>query len=85
MMTEAEAKTKWCPESRYELGDVSVNRWKQPLPEYEPNALNPVPCRCIASACMAWRWSEWEQNDNPSIHERSKGIKGYCGLSGKQL
>ena len=22
----------------------------------EPHALNPVPCRCIASECMAWRW-----------------------------
>lgn len=55
-LTEAEARTKWCPFSRYSVGgDTHGNRWKQSLPEDEPHALNPVPCRCIGSDCMAWR------------------------------
>jgi hypothetical protein len=69
-MTEDEAKTKWCPFVRFQTFDSPpANRWKQQLPEDEPYALNPIPCRCIGSACMAWR----------------KGLKdqGYCGLSGK--
>jgi hypothetical protein len=57
MITEAEAKTKWCPFARYAFTDVGgVNRWKQSAPENEPHALNPVPCRCIGSECMMWRW-----------------------------
>lgn len=64
MLTEDEAKTRWCPFARYALNAGGVNRWKQSLPEDEPHALNPVPWRCIASACMAWRTS-WLYDDAP--------------------
>lgn len=57
-LTEREAASKWCPHARYQWqSDPSANRWKQSLPEEQPHALNPVPCRCIASECMAWRWA----------------------------
>ena len=57
-LTEAEAASKWCPHVRYQWqSDPSANRWKQSLPADEPHALNPEPCRCIASECMAWRWA----------------------------
>lgn len=63
-MTEDEAKEKWCPWARYETGQGrTANRWRQSLPENEPHALNPVPCRCIASACMAWRWTPITMTD----------------------
>lgn len=79
--TEEVAKTKWCPFSRYELRDGGVNRWKQSLPEDEPHALNPVPCRCIASDCMAWRW--WNTPlDNRVRGESNPRWVGYCGLAG---
>ena len=65
MLTEAEAKTKWCAFARYDSGDgAPSNRWKQSLPADEPHALNPVPCRCIGSDCMAWRKST-ERTDKP--------------------
>jgi hypothetical protein len=60
-VTEEEAKTKWCPHVRYmgsDLQECGANRWKQSLPVEEPDALNPVACRCIGSACMMWRWKE---------------------------
>lgn len=56
MLTEEEAKTKWCPEVRtigvelfgHERVMAAVNRAE----DYQ----NRHDCRCIASACMAWRW-----------------------------
>lgn len=72
-LTEEEAKTKWCAFTRYQVHDnPSENRWKQSLPADEPHAVNPVACRCIASACMSWRWTRNELKTT-----------GYCGLAGK--
>lgn len=82
MMTEQEAKTKWCPAVRFDTGRSGVNRWKQSEPPEEPHALNPVPCRCIASECMAWRWERIP-------HPNATGgfvwgrVHGYCGLAGQ--
>ena len=52
LMTEEEAKTKWCPHTRLaapvdsEAAGTSGNR-------YGDDALSG--CRCIGSQCMAWR------------------------------
>ena len=63
ILTEDEARTKWCPAFRISYGgegsDPHDNRGDTP----GNNG------RCIASRCMAWRWS-------------GEAI-GYCGLSGK--
>lgn len=78
-MTEAEAKTKWCPMVRYSVFDyesrsevIATNRQK-----------DNVDGNCIGSACMMWRW---HLGDDPE--SRSKGgiclpPTGYCGLAGK--
>lgn len=60
-MTEKEAKTKWCPFARSLDDGVNVaNReWVNGRPIAE--------CMCLASNCMAWRWSD--------------EIDGYCGLA----
>jgi hypothetical protein len=55
--------------------EPSSNRWRQREPT--PEALNPVPCRCIASECMAWRW----EPDNPKPIEQHRGFCGLAGLS----
>ena len=57
MLTEEEARTKWCPFMRYVFNDLGggANAWegKDNVTVRSPNT-----CRCIASACMAWRWYE---------------------------
>lgn len=76
-MTEAEAKTKWCPFTRTPasvLGrnDASLER-------------NTASAKCIASACMAWRWIDtgfkWEgRGPRPAVQPGKIG-SGYCGLA----
>lgn len=89
--TEDEAKTKWCPFARYATAaEPASNRWKQSAPESEPHALNPIPCRCIAWACMAFRPAGWRDKDDGSISRdpcladpKYAEPVGYCGLAGK--
>ena len=52
-MTEAEAKTKWCPFVRFSSFDASINR-RLSEPHIHQCTL------CIASDCMAWRWEDRE-------------------------
>lgn len=84
-MTEDETKTKWCPFVRYAnspfSNNATANRWKQSEPADQPHALNPVPCRCIGSDCMAWRWRDREPI--PSNDPMYKPPRGFCGLAGK--
>jgi len=64
-LTEAEARTKWCPFSR--VGDDTLTANNRP-----PTA----PYDCIASDCMAWRWSYEPDGKSQST------TKGFCGLAG---
>lgn len=87
-MTEDEAKTKWCPFSRYLSEGAGVNRWKQSAPPEEPHALNPVPCRCIGSDCMAWRiddsYLQMDMDDKGILFRPVYGeVHGSCGLAEK--
>lgn len=68
LLTEEEAKTKWCPEVKILLSP----------PQYEggphyimTNRYNDSSYNCIASECMMWKKSLMEEN------------KGYCGKTGK--
>jgi len=67
-MTEAEARTKWCPFARAALEieapapiALAVNRHR--------NGKARQSCRCLGSDCMAWQFGA----------ERGSG---YCGLAG---
>lgn len=96
MHTEEEAKTKWCPFARYATSDEdgnAANRWKQSVAAEQPHALNPVPCRCIGSACMAWRWVAGATTgksvtlDNGAFGYQTTVTPdkyfGYCGLASR--
>ena len=72
LVTEKEAKEKWCPHVRFTVGiDHSPsNRWRQ---LDKKDNLNPETCRCIGSECMAWSWN---------APQYGKKV-GYCGLAGE--
>ena len=95
-MTEEEAKTKWCPHVRLACGES--NKVFPDLPVFNmvahpkgPGAM-PNAAKCIASACMAWRWDmKWEsateEGQGGDLVLRLKPLNGkprmgWCGLAG---
>lgn len=92
-MTEAEAKTKWCPMA------VTWPHYKTRPINREAQGFVPNECLCVGSACMMWRWFErpefvWDRASidmsDPekivSTQEKKKNTDppiGYCGLAGK--
>jgi len=73
-MTEDQAKEKWCPYVRHFSGSVDDEVVVDPAANRWGRHLNPGPCRCIASECMAWRYHSSSRSES----ERH----GYCGLAG---
>ena len=74
MMTEAEAKTKWCPMVRFVMqsGGAAYNRSEDGGPI--------IRTACIASACMAWRAEMIGDDANEPL---VKTARGHCGLAGR--
>lgn len=92
-MIESEAKTKWCPLSRvllpvHQAGNRVGTFHMQMADERDRKHFQAQidDCKCIASACMFWRWSEGDgkrfdraaHHSNAPLPERS----GYCGAAG---
>jgi hypothetical protein len=82
VMTEDQAKTKWCPHVRFadpiDGGKPSVEptTWNRFDGEWDYTGL-----LCIASDCMMWRREKDTYGD-----DYGKGIpedRGFCGLAGK--
>lgn len=76
ILTEEEAKTKWCPEVRTGLNaGMAVNRHVADA----PGAIDGVydETRCRGSACMAWRWH------NDGLSDYPPDTKGFCGKAGR--
>lgn len=95
-MTEDEAKTKWCPFVRIarleplpDQSDVYVHVGGVNTDALGRNRI-PRSCLCIASACMAWRWTaaqgirveRYELDGSVSDVTPTNG-HGFCGLAGK--
>lgn len=89
ILTEEEAKTKWCPYVRVEYGTTSgLNR--DGLGCAADTAI------CLASGCMAWRWLMDEPHDIECASVRTQMDPvpdlcncdgpstrvGFCGLAG---
>lgn len=95
LLTEVEAKTKWCPLARVvETDDAGepVQGW--PVGNHASDASYAHPrARCIGSACMAWRTAtetdqgierpdpSWRRH--PSVKEIWERTVGYCGAFGR--
>ena len=81
-MTEEEAKTKWCPMDRHV--DIDMLPMDAPANRYgQPVVASPPECRCIASACMMWRWTRVTSKDPTANALADMVDDGYCGLAGK--
>ena len=80
MMTEDEARKKWCPAARV----VAEGRTQRSPPHNRAvvgdKVINlPRGCDCIASDCMWWRW-----DDPANLHEGFDDPEkrtGYCGIA----
>ena len=64
-MTEVEAKTKWCPESRIPPDNLQVTG-------PSANRMQGGDATCLASGCMMWRWYE-------KTSETENGYCGLAG------
>jgi hypothetical protein len=86
MLTEAEAKTKWCPFARVGGGQgmdgSSYNRI-----EHHGGDISHTVATCLGSACMAWRWQAGTFEDYGRMMAKNKSgyvvvATGHCGLAG---
>jgi hypothetical protein len=92
-MTEEDAKTKWCPFSRaafiMDKGDgtfdmpVGVSSLNRFMDKGAPQLTNPPACRCLGSACMAWRWAVSPGQKHHDTADGPARGDGHCGLAGK--
>ena len=94
MITEDEARQKWCPLARVwaagEMHPNGANRFvsdSDHTPEKHTEAFVKG-TTCMASACMAWRW-DWENARTREISRKGEGMEvvtqpthGYCGAFG---
>lgn len=80
ILTEDEAKTKWCPFVRAPLSVEWPNSPASPA----INSLSDS-FRCIASECMAWQWGNYHADgyDKAGNPLTAPTGEGYCGLAGK--
>jgi len=78
VLTEEEAKTKWCPHKRVDSYEGNSN--------YNTHADGDLPdeSKCIASDCMMWRWDEASDRDENGnlIGGTNYNTEGHCGLGG---
>jgi hypothetical protein len=83
MMTEDEARKKWCPQVRFVISDkfglTFNNRINSQAELSAQQDGRPTASRCIASRCTAWRWIKPAQRKGRAV----KHACGYCGLAGR--
>lgn len=92
ILTEEEAKQRWCPFSNVHIPHQNTgaggNRAlgsAEHMQGWKGNAL------CLASACMSWRWHErtlghdpaYKGADAAAAYSAKNLPRGYCGLAGK--
>jgi hypothetical protein len=87
LLTEEEAKTKWCPFARPVVAETLkalIVPQGRTLEYKTDGMLTTVDQSCIASACMAWRWAtDGEAWAAANPHPRQPDPLGYCGIAGK--
>lgn len=67
LTTEKQARDKWCPFTVTGYAGMGLNRMSGVRSDHGSGIVHDT--RCIASECMAWRWS------------RTLNDFGHCGLA----
>ena len=85
LLTEDEAKTKWCPHARQ-----AVDTSRDPAMAATANRdgtghYGADNCNCIAAGCMAWRWAGWVNVLADGSLEPSYGFAEYHLMRGKTM
>lgn len=92
MITEDEARKKWCPYSQmYSFsGELTCSGgWNRVPPGVTSTGKTPEGSLCIASDCMCWEWlsGKWEGEDlgarTPDEGNAEYIKRGDCGLKRK--
>ncbi len=91
ILTEADAKTKWCPHVRIVNGVVAPdgrsthNVLQAPYNRIveETAWAYPQGAACISSACTQWRWVEEPKTVQDGQTFQYTPGRGYCGLAGR--
>lgn len=93
LLTEQQARERWCPYARVHVPAGVINRVSamlkrmaakmrsegRDLRDAEFIEEQQQDCNCIAAECMAWRWEE----DIDRLREVDEGPRGYCGAFGR--
>jgi hypothetical protein len=83
MMTEEEAKTKWCPAVRVYRRTSHDNVDYSETNRGEDTA-TPTAHNCIGSACMAWRWGqEYEYAETRLVKDNDSAVARALGYMGR--
>jgi hypothetical protein len=93
MLTEDEAKAKWCPLARtldFDGHNASAPHNRVYRVDYNVVESDMPGCHCIASACMAWRKVD-QTGIGPNGEKRDRDMdgrtrwvdRGFCGAFGK--
>ncbi len=78
VLTEDEAKKRWCPYTRVALSEgMAANRSGAKDCGLDPSGVGYAniyeETRCLGSGCMMWEWEK-------QLH-RSPAPRGFCGLT----
>ncbi len=90
-MTEAEAKTRWCPMARvlYAVqGDATHGVKFAATNQFQDDYGKNLHSHCIGSACMMWRKQyavgmKYDATAQDAYETAEDRGEGFCGLAGK--
>jgi hypothetical protein len=90
MLTEAQAKEKWCPFARV----AEPWRWANSGEPQHPASVNRgsdalleagnLGTRCLGSGCMAWRSTALIVPRDQAVDDSAREPHGFCGLAGAE-
>lgn len=86
LLTEQEARSKWCPLAR-STGFLNTNQQGFGVAGYNRDHPSGMIPSCITTSCLAWRWAAQKQvrdidlvtSDVVDLEPR----RGYCGQFGR--